>query len=501
MVPTKHKALAEARPSSTSAHQTHISPEVENFSELNLSPSIFQGVQDLGYEKPTPIQAKVIPLLLGAPTDFLGLAATGTGKTAAFGIPLLEKIDKSDHSLQALVLCPTRELAIQVAEQITRLGKHKGIHALPVYGGTGFADQIKGLKKGTYVVVATPGRLIDHYKRENLSLDSIRTVILDEADEMISMGFKEDLETVLNNIPADESNIWLFSATMNQEVRKVADNYMRTPQFVQINRTQILSETVEQLYYVTREGNKPDVLCKLIDAAENFYGLVFCQTKALVSQLTETLKSRGYPVECIHGDKDQKAREHILNMFRNRRVTTLICTDVAARGLDIKELSHVINYSLPQELDSYVHRIGRTARSGKGGLALSLVTPSHMGIISRLEKMTRSKMKQGVIPTRKDVAAKKTRDYLQKFLEVPGFDRAEGILCEVWSSSLEKMSKKEIAARFLALSLPNVFKDEEKAEEPAMEKRKLRFIRQDFNRQDSSRRSGKPQFKNKYKKK
>lgn len=498
MVPNKHKVIAEARQVPATAHPINI---IESFNELNLSPAISHGVQDLGYEKPTPIQSKVIPLLLGASTDFLGLAATGTGKTAAFGIPLLEKIDTADHSLQAVVLCPTRELAIQVAEQISRLGKHKGIHALPVYGGTGFADQIKGLKKGTYVVVATPGRLIDHFKRENLSFDDVKTVVLDEADEMISMGFKEDLETVLNNVPETESNIWLFSATMNQEVRRVADNYLRNPQFVQINRTQVLSETVEQLYYVTRESNKPDVLCKLIDAAENFYGLIFCQTKALVSQLTETLKAKGYPVECIHGDKDQKAREHILTMFRNRRVTTLICTDVAARGLDIKELTHVINYSLPQELDSYVHRIGRTARSGKGGLALSLVTPNHMGIVSRIEKMTRSKMKQGLIPTRKDIAAKKTREYMHQFTTAPGFERAESILSEAWLNTLEKMSKKEIAARFLALSFQGIFKDEEKPEEPVAEKRKLRFIRQDFNRQDSSRRSGKPQFKHKYKRK
>lgn len=479
MMMKKNKLSGEAGHShSSAAPLPDVSNEVESFNDLELSHAIFKGVQELGYEKPTPIQARVLPLLLGEPTDFMGLAATGTGKTAAFGIPLLEKIDTTHRSLQVIVMCPTRELAIQVADQINRLGKHKGIYALPVYGGTGYGEQIKGLKKGTYVVVATPGRLIDHYKKGTLSFDRVTTVVLDEADEMISMGFKEDLETVLNNIPSDKSNIWLFSATMDQEVRKVADNYLRKPKFVQINRTQVLSETVEQLYYVTRESNKTDVLCKLIDVSENFYGLVFCQTKALVAQLTETLKSRGYPVECIHGDKDQKAREHILTMFRNRKVTTLICTDVAARGLDIKELTHVINYSLPQELDSYVHRIGRTARSGKGGLAISLVTPSHMGIIARLEKMTRSRMKQGVIPTRKEIAAKKLREFLPQFIRVPGYDRAEALLDEVWSKTLEDMSRKEIAARFLALSLKNLFKDEERIEEPVSAPRKLRFIRQ-----------------------
>lgn len=489
------KNRAEARVSVPASH-SKIEIEIQSFSELELSPEIARGVQDLGYEKPTPIQAKVIPLLLGEPTDLLGLAATGTGKTAAFGIPLLEKIDTRHRSLQAIVLCPTRELAIQVAEQITRLGKHKHIHALAVYGGTGYAEQIKGLKRGTNIVVATPGRLIDHYKQGNLSFDNITTVVLDEADEMISMGFKEDLETVLNNVPSDESNIWLFSATMSQEVRKVADSYLRDPKFVQINRTQVLSETVEQLYYVTREGNKPDVLCKLIDVAENFYGLVFCQTKALVGQLTETLKGRGYFVECLHGDKDQKAREHILNMFRNRKVTVLVCTDVAARGLDIKELTHVINYSLPQELDSYVHRIGRTARSGKGGLALSLVTPSHMGIIARIEKMTRSRMKPGTIPTRKEIAAKKLRESLTQFMAVPGHDRAETLLSEAWLGHLEKMSKKEIASRFLTLAFPNLFKDEEKIEAPVGEKRKLRFIRQNPHRKNSP-----SHFKNKHKRK
>lgn len=427
------------------------------FTELNLKPELTRAIAGLQYETPSAIQAAALPILLGAPTDFIGLAATGTGKTAAFGIPLLERIDTTTRTLQGLILCPTRELAVQVAGQIALLGKHLGIRALPVYGGASFGDQARGLRGGVHIVVGTPGRLVDHLTRGTMQLNHLHTLILDEADEMISMGFKDDLEAILKASPRAQSNIWLFSATMSREVRRVADTYLRTPQQVQINKSAMLSSTVEQIYYLTKEPQKPDVLCRLIDAADDFYGLVFCQTKALVIDLTRYLTDRGYKVDCLHGDKDQTSRERTMQAFRDRRVSLLICTDVASRGLDVKDVTHVINYSISNELDSYVHRIGRTARSGKSGYAMSLVTPGHIKLIGRIEKMTNSTMKAGVIPTQQDINAKKLNQVLTQFIALPEPAPAQAQLSSKWKAILAGMDVQEIAARFLLMTRPEIF--------------------------------------------
>ena len=478
---------------------------MKSFQELSLSPQLMRSITDLGFETPSPIQAEALPLLLGEPTDFIGLAATGTGKTAAFAIPLLSKINPKAKGVQAIILCPTRELALQVAGQIDILGKHLGVKSVPIYGGAPFQDQINGLKRGASVVVGTPGRLVDHMKRGTLKLDQTQIVILDEADEMISMGFKDDLEAILEATPRLDSNIWLFSATMSREVRKVADEYLRDPKQVQINRTEMLSSTVEQIYYSTHEGDKPEILCKLIDAAEDFFGLVFCQTKALVIDLTQFLKDRGYKVDCLHGDMDQNARERTMKAFRNHQVKLLICTDVASRGLDVKDVSHVINYSIPRELDSYVHRIGRTARSGKQGYAMSLVTPSHRGLIGRIEKMTKSRMVEGRIPTRKDIGMKKVSLLREKFLAQATFKRALEIMNQEWKDAIAEMSRDEIAARFLTLSFPDVFLDKEKTTEaPATERSQAprenrggngQGQRRDYGHQRRDRDSGPRQYK------
>lgn len=438
---------------------------MKTFKDLNLSAALNSAIEELGYTAPTPIQAETLPVLLEGPTDFLGLAATGTGKTAAFGIPLLEQLDPTKRAVQALILCPTRELALQVTEQINLLGKHKKLRAVPVYGGAGYGDQIRGLKQGAQIVVATPGRLIDHLEKGTIQLDAVQTVILDEADEMISMGFKDELESILETMPTDNYKTWLFSATMSKEVRKVADRFLEKPKMVQVNKTEMLSGTVRQIYYKVKEGDKADILCKLIDAAEEeFYGLIFCQTKSLVMDLTALLSGRGYKVDCLHGDKDQSQRERTMRAFRERRVSVVVCTDVASRGLDVKDLTHVVNYSIPRELDNYVHRIGRTGRSGKPGLALSLVTPSHLGLIRRIEQMTKSTVEIGVIPTRKDIGMKKTAQLLERFQAVKTHARVEELLSEGWLAALEGMSKKEIAARLLVLTFPEVFVDNEKVQ-------------------------------------
>lgn len=432
------------------------------FTDLNLSPALSTAITELGYTEPTPIQAETLPLLLEGPTDFLGLAATGTGKTAAFGIPLLEQLNSSRRETQAIILCPTRELALQVTEQLRLLGKHKKVRVVPIYGGAGYGDQLRGLRDGAQIVVATPGRLIDHLERGTVKLDKIETVILDEADEMISMGFKDELESILEQMPEGTFNTWLFSATMGREVRKVADRFLHEPKVVQVNKTEMLSGTVRQIYYMTKEADKPDILCKLIDMEEGFYGLIFCQTKSLVADLSSLLANRGYKVDCLHGDKDQVQRERTMRAFKDRRVTILVCTDVASRGIDVKDLTHVINYSIPRELDNYVHRIGRTGRSGKTGTALSLVTKSHMGLIGRIEKMTQSRMEPGVIPTRRDVGMRKVGKLLENFSSVENHERVEALLGDEWLTALESMSKSEIAARLLTLTFPETFVDRDK---------------------------------------
>lgn len=438
---------------------------MESFSELKLSPPLAKAIAEMGFTTPTPIQAQTLPILLEGPTDLLGMAATGTGKTAAYGIPLLEAIDPALRATQAVVLCPTRELAIQVAEQLTLLGQHKRIHAQAIYGGTGYSEQVRSLKRGAYVIVATPGRLIDHLKRGTFSLDAVSTIVFDEADEMISMGFKEDLEFILQQLPPEECHRWMFAATMNSDLRRIADTYLRSPKLVQVNRTEMLSGTVQQVYYTVREKNKPKGLCKVIDMADEFYGLIFCQTKALVVELTEYLKVRGYRVDCLHGDKSQSERERTLALFREKNVNILVCSDVAARGLDVKELTHVINYSLPYEFDSYVHRIGRTGRSGKEGIAISLVSPGQMDLVGRIEKRTKTKFESAVFPSRKDISTKKLARLLPQFQAALGHEKAKDILDATWLEALDGMSKAEIAGRFLALSLPELFDDREKAEE------------------------------------
>ncbi|MEK6556367.1 MAG: DEAD/DEAH box helicase [Bdellovibrionota bacterium] len=434
---------------------------MDTFNELNLNPAILRAVKELGFEKPSPIQAQTLPILLGEPTDFIGLAATGTGKTAAFAIPLLERIQPELKRVQAIILCPTRELSLQVAGQVSILGKYLDIKALTIYGGSGYGEQLYGLKQGLPVVVGTPGRIIDHIERGTLKLEEVSTFILDEADEMISMGFREDMETIIAAVKNEDRKTWLFSATMSAPVRKVADKFLKNPKQVQVNRTETLSSTVEQKFYMTQEKNKPEVLCKLIDAAEDFYGVVFCQTKSLVVDLTRYLNERNYKADSLHGDMSQPARESAIAAFRERRKKIIVCTDVAARGLDVKDVSHVVNYSLPREIDSYVHRIGRTARAGKEGIAMSLVTPSHRHLLNKIEHVTKSKFTEGTIPSRKEIGMKKLSFALPKFKEQEQFQRALDLMDADWITTIAAMSPDEVAARFLVMQFPWIFSEKE----------------------------------------
>jgi ATP-dependent RNA helicase DeaD len=435
---------------------------LKSFDELKLSEPVARAVRELGFSVPTPIQAQALPILLAGPTDFIGQAATGTGKTAAFGLPLVEQMDPTSKEVQGLILCPTRELALQVCGQLNLFGKHNDVRAVPIYGGTGYGEQLEGLKRRPAIVVGTPGRLIDHIDRGSLSLQGVKTVVLDEADEMISMGFKEDLEKILKSVPRERSHVWLFSATMSPEVRRVADAYLRKPKQAQVNRTEMLSTTVDQVYYVVREMDKPEVLCKLIELSDDFYGLIFCQTKSLVMDLFQYLSGRGYKVDSLHGDKSQDDRERTMRAFREKKVTMLVCTDVASRGLDVKELSHVINYSLPREPEVYVHRIGRTARSGKSGLAISLVAPSHRALVNRIEHVTKSRMTEGKIPGRREVGLKKVSKILAQFQDQKHHARAAALLGPEWAKATEGMLLEEILGRFIAMSAPEIFEEHAK---------------------------------------
>ncbi len=434
---------------------------MQSFAELQLSPELLRAVQEMGYETPSPIQQQALPILLGEPTDFLGLAGTGTGKTAAFAIPLLERIDPKKRSVQSLILCPTRELAMQVAGQIDLLGKYKGIRSVTVYGGAPFGDQVRGLKAGAQIVVGTPGRVIDHLERKTLDLSSVNVLILDEADEMFSMGFKEELDTILAGVPKDQSNTWLFSATMSREVRRTVEENLHAPKTVQVNRTAMLSTGVEQYFYRAQENEKPEMICKLIEAADDFYGLIFCQTKALVADLTRFLLDRSYKVDCLHGDMDQSSRERTMQAFRDKKLSVLICTDVAARGLDVKDITHVVNYSLPREMESYVHRIGRTARSGKTGIVMNLLTFSHRHLLGRIEQHTKVQMKEGFVPTKREIAAKKVARLMTTLVDQPFASRALEVMGEEFKTQLATMTPEEVASHFIVMMMPDIFGGEE----------------------------------------
>jgi ATP-dependent RNA helicase DeaD len=409
-------------------------PAVPNatFSDFAISPEVAQAMAELGYTTPTPIQARALPALLGDSQDFIGLASTGTGKTAAFGIPLVESVDTSSKDTQALVLSPTRELAMQVSEQLGKLGKYKGVRVATIYGGASYTTQLSAIQRGAHIIVATPGRLVDFLEQKKIALQKVKAVVLDEADEMISMGFKEDLEFILSAThsvaaegePASKKQArascktWLFSATMSRDIRRVADLYLKDPVTVQINAVGGLSDKIEQIYYTVRDGAKTELIGRLLQIHPQFYGIIFCQTKLETVQLCDYLNRSGFSTDALHGDRSQKEREITLKKFRNKEIQCIVATDVAARGLDIKDLTHVINHSLPWDTESYIHRIGRTGRNGQTGIALTLVNPNQIHSLKRVQAQTKTVMKKGVIPRRSDVAKTKVEQVLQSLMAV-----------------------------------------------------------------------------------
>lgn len=372
------------------------------FKDLDISGQVLKAISEIGYEQPTPIQAQAIPVLLNG-EDVLGLAQTGTGKTAAFGIPLIEKINPSLKSPQAIVLCPTRELAIQVAEDLTHLAKYtKDIRILAIYGGQSIDRQLRSLKSGVNVIIGTPGRIQDHLDRGSLDLSHINLVVLDEADEMLNMGFRESIEDILTSVPEMRQTV-LFSATMAPAILKLTKRFQNNPVEVKIQHKELTVPLIEQIYVETRERDKLEVLCRFIDLYQFKLTLIFCNTKRQVDNLVEHLNARGYIADALHGDMRQNVRDKVMKKFKTGNIDILIATDVAARGLDVDDIDAVINYDFPQDEEYYVHRIGRTGRAGKKGISISFVTANEIYKLKDIKRYTNAKIMRKDVPSATDI--------------------------------------------------------------------------------------------------
>lgn len=371
------------------------------FSELNLDSNLLSAVDEAGFEETTPIQAQTIPLVMTG-DDVIGQAQTGTGKTAAFGLPILDAVDTNSSDIQALIISPTRELAIQTQEELYKLGRKKKVRVQSVYGGSDIRRQIHALKSHPSIVVGTPGRILDHINRHTLKLHNVKTVVLDEADEMLDMGFVEDIESILSNVPHDHQTL-LFSATMPKPIMKIADKFMTDPEIVKIKSKELTADNIDQYFVKARDFEKFDLMTRIFDVQGPELALIFGRTKRRVDELTRGLQARGYNAEGIHGDLSQDKRTSVLRKFKAGKLDFLVATDVAARGLDISGVSHVYNYDIPQDPDSYVHRIGRTGRAGKSGVSVTFVTPNEMSYLRTIENLTKKRMKPLAQPTDKEV--------------------------------------------------------------------------------------------------
>lgn len=425
------------------------------FRELGLTEKTLKPLEKKGFENPSPIQALTIPALLNGEKDIIGQAQTGTGKTAAFSLPILEKIEESTGNVQAIILAPTRELAVQVAEEINSLAAGRRLKIIPVYGGQSLEQQKRHLQRGVDIVVGTPGRVIDLINRKILKIDNLKYFILDEADEMLNMGFVEDIEQILKSTNADKRMLF-FSATMPAEILKIAKRYMGEHEILAVKKKELTTSLTEQIYFEVKERDKFEALCRIVDIELDFYGIVFCRTKNDVNELVGKLQDRGYDVEGLHGDISQNHREVTLKRFKNKNLNILIATDVAARGIDVNDLTHVINYAIPQEAESYVHRIGRTGRAGKEGTAITFITPSEYRKLQQIQKITKTEIKKEKVPGIKDVIlAKKTRLFDNVNSIIDNGD-AENFL----EMAKELMEKEATAIEIIAAILKNCYEDE-----------------------------------------
>ena len=441
--------------------------------DADIHPNILRAVEDMGFEMMSPIQEQAIPTLLTG-RDIIGQAQTGTGKTAAFGIPMIQSVDAELKKLQAIVLCPTRELAIQAAEEIRKLAKYMhGVKVLPVYGGQDITRQIRALSQGVQIIVGTPGRVMDHMRRHTIKTAHVKMIVLDEADEMLNMGFREDIETILKDMP-QERQMALFSATMPKPILDITHTYQKDAQYIRVTPKEITVDTIKQAYYRISKKDKMAALCRLLDYYQPMRSLIFCNTKKMVDEMTEILKQRDYQAEGLHGDLSQHQRDMVMGAFRNGRCAILIATDVAARGIDVSGVDAVFNYDVPEDIEYYVHRIGRTGRAGKTGRSFTLVTGREIYKIREIERICHTQIKERKLPTPKDIMRVKAGTVLAQAMEV--MDEKD---LSALKESIEKAAQEhgftplDLAAAFMQMRVGDE-PEEIKEEKPLFERRNYR---------------------------
>lgn len=467
------------------------------FEGLGLDAKLVQATDALGFTEPTPIQEKAIPVLLSGTTDLVGLAQTGTGKTAAFGLPLLQLVDSSLKYPQALIVCPTRELCMQIVNEMELFKKYvPAMKLLAVYGGTSISMQIRDLRRGIHIVVATPGRLIDLIERKAINLEQISYVVLDEADEMLNMGFQDDIEFILQNTPQREST-WLFSATMPPQIKKVSKKYMKTPVEITVGKVNTANKNVDHQYFVVNAQHRYEALKRLIDFNPGIYGIIFTRTKLDAQNIAEKLTREGYDIDALHGDLTQQQRDRVMKQFREKALQLLIATDVAARGIDVKEITHVINFELPDDMEVYTHRSGRTGRAGNTGICMSIVHSREVGKIKQIERMIQVPFHKLEIPTGKDVCRKQFFTFMDKLIQT---DISHGDY-ETYLPMLEEkfadISKEEVLKRVAAMEFDRFLKYYENAEDLNIrdDRRERRPLREPGGAKIGSRDTGKREYR------
>lgn len=430
------------------------------FEEMNLSPEICRAVEDMGFEEATPIQSESISEIMQG-KDVIGQSQTGTGKTAAFGIPCLEKIDAENKKLQSIILCPTRELAIQVCEEFKKLVKYKeNIRIIPIYGGQPIERQIFALKKGAQVVIGTPGRVMDHMRRRTLKMETVKMVVLDEADEMLDMGFREDIEEILTKVTSEHQTV-LFSATMPKEILDLTKKFQKDPHLIKVTRKELTIPSIEQVYFEVKEKNKLDAISRLVDLYDPNLSIIFCNTKKRVDELVEQLQGRGYFAEGLHGDLKQPQRDRVMQKFRNRTIEILVATDVAARGIDVDDIDIVFNYDLPQDEEYYVHRIGRTGRAGKAGRAFTFVIGKELYKLRDIMRYTKAKIIQQRLPSINDIEEAKTNVFIEKLKAVIDENHLTKYINIVEEIVDDDYNSMDIAAALLKMALGELNTDED----------------------------------------
>jgi ATP-dependent RNA helicase DeaD len=424
---------------------------MQSFETLGLSGELVTAIGKLGFQQPTPIQEQAIPILLEGNQDVVALAQTGTGKTAAFGLPLIELIDESGKTTQALVLAPTRELCLQITNDFENFRKSvKNLNIVPVYGGASIAEQIRRIKKGAQIIVATPGRLMDLLSRKVINLAAIRFVVLDEADEMLNMGFKEDIDHILSHT-SDEKNVWLFSATMPSEVRRIASTYMNKPVELTVGEKNQSNQNIEHQYMTVDDKDRYLALKRIVDYNLDIFGVIFCRTKVDTQRVAEHLIKDGYNADALHGDLTQQQRDRVMRAFKTKALQLLVATDVAARGIDVSNITHVIHMNLPDEVEFYTHRAGRTARAGKKGISIALINKREIQKIRQIEKMIKSKFEHKMVPTGSEVCEKRVLNIVTRIRQVDLFEEEiAGFLPSVYEE-LKDLSKEDIIKRFTSL--------------------------------------------------